>query len=324
MKLIENGLIYPVGAGPTPSCHASTVCALPEGRIMAAWFGGHHESADDVEIWSSVREGGQWSAPVQMSRTTDEACWNPVLYRDGDDVTLFFKRGHKIAHWKTFVRRSTDGGRTFGAEEELIPGDESGGRGPVKDKPIRLSDGTLIAGASHESEDGKIWRAFFDLSPDGGHTWTRTLYLEVKEPTRLIQPTLWEDGDGVHALLRSDAGVVCRADSPDGRTWSAVSRTALPNNNSGIDCVFLTDGSSGDSPDGRLALVCNPVGADWGARTPLSLLVSGDGGRTWKREIDLARGEGEYSYPAVIASGRELYITYTWNRRSVAFARVAL
>ncbi len=320
MKLLENALIYPLGEGPTPSCHASTLCVLPDGRILAAWFGGHHESADDVEIWAAVRDANGWSGPRQMSRTTDEACWNPVLYRDGEHVTLFFKRGHKIAHWKTFARRSSDGGLTFGEEEELIPGDGSGGRGPVKDKPIRLRDGTLIAGASHESEDGRIWRAFFDLSPDGGRTWTRTPYLETDEPLRLIQPTLWEDGDGVHALLRSDAGVVCRADSKDGRTWSKVRRTNLPNNNSGIDCAMIP----GDSSNGRLALVCNPVGADWGARTPLSLLVSSDGGHSWKREIDLARSEGEYSYPAVIAEGGELLVTYTWNRKSIAFARVEI
>ncbi|MBQ3708836.1 MAG: exo-alpha-sialidase [Clostridia bacterium] len=317
MKLCEITLLYPVGEGPTPSCHASTLCTLPDGRIMAAWFGGHHESADDVEIYAAVREpDGRWGTPVQMSRTTEEACWNPVLYRDGEAVTLFFKRGHKIAHWKTFARRSSDGGCTFGAEEELVPGDESGGRGPVKDKPIRLGNGTLIAGASHESEDGKIWRAFFDLSPDGGKTWERTPYLEVTEPLRLIQPTLWEDGDGVHAFLRSNAGVICRADSPDGRTWSAVTKTALANNNSGIDCAAL--------PDGRLALVCNPVGRDWGARTPLSLLVSSDGGRSWKRELDLARGEGEYSYPAVIFAQGELLVTFTWNRKTVAFARVGI
>ena len=162
-----------------------------------------------------------------------------------------------------------------------------------------------------------------ERSTDGGHTWTRTPYLEVEEPTRLIQPTLWEDGEGVHALLRSDAGVVCRADSPDGRTWSAVSRTELPNNNSGIDCAALPEDSPDDRSRGRLALVCNPVGVNRGARTPLSLLVSADGGRSWKRELDLARGKGEFSYPAVVVSGRELLITYTWNRRSVAFARVA-
>ena len=56
----------------------------------------------------------------------------------------------------------------------------------------------------------------------------------------------------------------------------------------------------------------------------LSLLVSADGGGTWKRELDLARGEGEYSYPAVIFTGSELLITYTWNRKSVAFARVEI
>ena len=69
----------------------------------------------------------------------------------------------------------------------------------------------------------------------------------------------------------------------------------MPNNNSGLDAVCL--------PDNRLVLACNPVGSDWGARTPLSLFVSESGGQTWKRELDLAAGPGEYSYPAVISAG---------------------
>ena len=315
MRILEKTLVFPVGGGPSPACHASTLCPLPDGGIRAAWFGGDHESADDVEIFSATRSAdGSWSRPEQLSRTTEDACWNPVLFSDGPHVSLFFKRGKQITSWRTFVRRSEDGGMTFGPEEELCPGDGTGGRGPVKDKPLTLRDGTLLAGASHESPDGSVWRAFFDLSRDGGRTWERTPYLEPVSPARLIQPTVWEDGEGVHALLRSDAGRVWRADSPDGRTWSRAFPTSLPNNNSGIDCAV--------GPDGRLYLACNPVGSDWGARTPLSLLVSENGGRSWKRVLDLERSPGEYSYPAVIPMGDGLAVTYTWNRRSVGFCRI--
>ena len=263
-------------------------------------------------------ENGVWQSPVQLSGTTDEACWNPVLWANPEsgEITLWFKRGRKIAHWKTFVRRSTDGGRTWSAEEEAIPGDCSGGRGPVKDKPVLLSNGLLIAGASHESEDGRIWRAFFELSEDGGHTWSRTPYLETNRPVRLIQPTIWEDTDGVHALLRSNSGVLWRADSGNGRTWSKAYPTAIPNNNSGIDCTAL--------PDGSLALVCNPVGQDWGARTPLSLLCSTSGGREWKRALDLERGDGEFSYPAIVVRDGVAHITYTYNRRAIRYCAVEI
>ena len=322
MKLLSKTLLPPA----SPSCHASTLCFVPgrggeADRLLCAWFGGSRESADDVEIWlSEGREDGEgsfsvWSAPRMMSSPSDEVCWNPVLWNDGDDVTLFFKRGKKITGWRTFVRRSSDGGRTWDKERELVPGDRSGGRGPVKDKPVRLSDGVLLAGASHENPDGTVWRAFFDRSDDGGMTWERTPYLETEPPVRMIQPTLWEDGAGVHALLRSAAGFIYRADSEDGgRTWSAAYPTDLPNNNSGIDLARL--------PDGRLALACNPVGSDWGARTPLTLFVSKDGGKSWLRELDFVRGPGEYSYPALIAAGGRLFCSFTWRREKVMVAEI--
>lgn len=327
MKLLSEILLPPASR----SCHASTICLVPgpgsEKNLLSAWFGGDRESADNVEIWLSrgtADEDGhftRWSEPTQVSRTTDEACWNPVLWADprtgGRDVSLFFKRGGRITAWKTFVRRSSDGGLTWDAEEELVPGDESGGRGPVKDKPVLLKNGVLLAGASHESPDGKIWRAFFDCSEDGGRTWERTDYLSTRGPVRLIQPTIWEDGDGVHALLRSDSGEIWRADSADGgKSWSAAYPIPMPNNNSGIDLTAL--------PDGRIALACNPVGGDWGARTPLTLAVSENGGESWKRELDFARGPGEYSYPALIADGERLYCSFTWRRERIMVAEAGL
>ena len=38
-----------------PSCHASTVLPLDDGTVLAAYFAGERESADDVGIWLSRR-----------------------------------------------------------------------------------------------------------------------------------------------------------------------------------------------------------------------------------------------------------------------------
>lgn len=60
------------------------------------------------------------------------------------------------------------------------------------------------------------------------------------------------------------------------------------------------------------------------ARTPLNLAVSGDG-EHFKIFDSLENGPGEYSYPAMIQSNNgDLYITYTWNRKSICFIRVPL
>lgn len=314
MELLCRELLYPLGGGTTPSCHAATLCLTGDGDVRAAWFGGTGESRPDVEIWSAVRHNGVWSAPEMCSVPGDIACWNPVLYAAEGEITLFFKRGAVIPEWKTYVRRLRGDG-VWSEEAELVPGDCSGGRGPVKNKPIRLSDGRLLAGASHESHSRR-WQAFADISCDGGRHWERTAYVPAAEDVQLIQPTLWESADGVHMLLRSNQGVIYRSDAalPDLRFCPAYP-TDLPNNNSGIDLAAL--------PDGTLALCCNPVGSDWGARSPLSLMLSRDNGKSWTKELDLAAGEGEYSYPAVICGADRLHIAFTYRRKSVMYAQVS-
>ena len=118
-------------------------------------------------------------------------------------------------------------------------------------------------------------------------------------------------------LLRSTRGHVYRSDSTDGgSSWCAAYATPLANNNSGIDLVRRADGS--------LVLACNPVEGNWGRRSPLSLLGSTDNGASWQRLLDLETGEGEFSYPAIIADADSLHLTYTWNRCNIAYRRIRL
>ena len=301
-------------------CHASTICRQPDGNLVCAWFGGEREKAPDVAIWLSRRVNGVWTEPVKVADREGIPCWNPVLFAAEDRLLLFYKVGKEIPAWQTFVRESADGGRTWSEERELVAGD-FGGRGPVKNKCIRLKDGAILAPAS--TEDGG-WNCFADRSEDDGETWMRSMDVPVERETftgtGLIQPTLWQDGDGgVHMLMRSSEGVLFRSDSVDGgRTWSLAIPTALPNNNCGVDLARLTDG--------RLVLVYNPVSGNWAARSPLAFAVSRDNGASWSEPqildhvpCDRNREDAEFSYPAVIADGDEVYITYTWKRRTIAF-----
>lgn len=308
---------------PFPSCHASTLELLPGGEVIAAWFGGTREKAGDVAIWTSrrKREGG-WTPPEKVADQENIPHWNPVLFRRNDGVLfLYYKVGMTIEEWVTMVMRSTDNGYTWTAPVPLVEGDK-GGRGPVKNKPIVLHDGTIAAPASLEP----AWDAFVDLSFDGGETWTKSdtvpLDHSALQGAGIIQPTLWESAPGiVHMLTRSTEGAIYRSDSTDGgRTWCPAYPTDLPNNNSGIDLVKLDDGT--------LVLVYNPTrpepGKKKGPRTPLVMRLSRDNGLTWDNEFLLDEGEKQYSYPAIIASGNDLYITYTWRRERIAFWKITL
>ena len=300
---------------PFAQCHASSLALLPGDRVLAAWFGGTREKHPDVGIWGAVREGGAWSAPVRFAKVRESPHWNPVLWApSGEDVQLYFKVGDSISRWETWLATSRDGGRSFSPPHELVPGDR-GGRGPVKNKPLRLADGTWLAPASLETRTS--WDAFVDRSEDGGRSWkARPLVARGAVAGKgVIQPGLWGSSSGrVHMLLRSTCGRVCRSDSTDGGvTWSAVYPTELPHNNSGLDVVRLASGA--------LVLVCNPVSGNWAARSPLSILVSEDDGASWPRRLDLESGEGEYSYPAVVAAGDNVAVTYTWRRERIAYWR---
>lgn len=306
MQVIHRENIFPEKDG---ECHASTVLRLESGDMLAAWFAGSKEGQPDVQIWVSRRENGMWSAPQAIPTETPVQHWNPVLFGINDAVWLFYKVGHPIDVWKTMVVRSTDGGHTWSNPEELIAGDTSGGRGPVKNKPLRVKSGRLLAPAS--TELAGCWRCFVDIFD--GETWQKRDIPVADEALGVIQPSLWECPDGhIHALMRSNAGRIYRADSTDnGETWSACYPTDLWNNNSGLDCVMTENGT--------LVLVCNPVEQNWGARSPLSVFISTDNGETFEKAVDLETEQGEFSYPAVIAAGERVFITYTRKRRTIAY-----
>ncbi len=290
---------------------------------MVAWFGGTKEGTDDVGILYARRVDGMWTTPVMLERTHNEAHWNPVLFRmPNGKIYLFYKVGRTISSWRTFYRISENEGETFGGELELVKGD-IGGRGPVKNKPILLSDGTVLAPASYEPDknieaEQQDWKCFVDHTSDNGKTWTRTDFVSKPDELSVIQPTLWESEAGaVHMMTRSNGKRIYRSDSKDyGKTWCKLYPTELPNNNSGIDCVQISSGV--------LALVYNPVTGTWGARTPLQVICSKDNGKSWGDPLILQDGLGEFSYPSVIYDRGRLCICYTDNRQTICYCEVML
>jgi predicted neuraminidase len=316
VKLLSSGFVFEPGQS-FAQCHASTVLHTRNGNFLVAWFGGTHEKHDDVGIWLSKGKPGNWSAPVEIVKIREDAHWNPVLFRGKDgNIILYFKVGKTIDHWETWYKLSSDDGETWSEAKELVTGDK-GGRGPVRNKPIILSDGTWLAPSSNETKG--VWNAFVDRSEDQGKTWTASPFLSINRDSiveeGVIQPALWESSNGnVHMLLRSSAGVICRSDSKDfGKSWSAVYKTTLPNPNSGIDVTKLDDGT--------LILSYNPDDKNWGERSPMTLAVSNDNGATWPTIMDIEKGTtgDEFSYPSIIHVGDTIAVTYTWKRQRIAF-----
>ena len=316
MKILANEFILPVDGGL--SCHASHFLLLPGGRVYCVFFGGSREGADDVRIFGAFREkDGKWSVPVPITEDDGVAHWNPVLFEKKDGTyVLYYKVGKTIPHWKTYYRTSRDC-VTWSQGCELVAGDDSGGRGPVRNKAIYLSDGSILAPTSTEQGE---WQSFFDRSTDDGATWQSSPLLSIApemagkyesvEGHGIIQPTVWEDETGAHALMRSTEGKIYRTDSTDFQSWCAPYAIGMPNNNSGIDVAR--------APDGRLFLACNPIPTG-GVRTPLSIYVSTDNGMSFSLYTHLITMAGKYAYPALRYADGCLHVSYTWNRKTIAY-----
>jgi predicted neuraminidase len=294
------------------SAHASTIAETRDG-LVSAWFGGTREGAPDVGIWLSRRVAESWTSPVEVATGAQLdgsrfPCWNPVLFQaSGDALMLFYKVGPSPQHWWGMVRTSRDGGRTW-SDARRLP---EGILGPIKNKPVRLDDGALVAPSSSESADRpSVWRVNFERSTDGGKTWTTAAPAAPPDGTDInaIQPSiLTHPGGRLQAIGRSRSQRVFETWSNDGgRTWTPIELTSLPNPNSGIDAVTLRDG--------RHLIVYNHTTR---GRSPLNVAVSRDG-KTWEAALVLERDPGEFSYPAVIQSlDGSVHITYTWKRQRI-------
>jgi predicted neuraminidase len=325
--ILSNDFIFETAV--YPEAHASTIVETTAGDLVASWFGGTKERNPDVEIWVARFEGGRWSTGVSVADGvqadgTRHPTWNPVLFQPpGGDLILFYKVGPTPQDWWGMVRTSPDGGRSWTAPVRL----PDGVLGPIKNKPVVLADGTWLSPSSVELSEGvgagagAGWSLHFERSEDRGRTWTLTDPVPTPLNIDAIQPSVLFHADGaLQALARTRQGVVASSWSHDqGRTWSALGATDLPNPNSATDALTLADG--------RQLIVYNHAGhaADTpgkGPRWPLNVAISDDGLR-WRIVATLATEPlpSGHAYPAVIQTtdGR-VHVTWTWDRKRIAHA----
>jgi len=306
---------------PFRSCHASTI-AETQDNLISAYFAGTDEGNKDVGIWISIKpkDSSSWSEPVEVANgiqfsrlpTKEQErhpCWNPVLYQaDNGQLLLFYKVGPTPASWWGMLIVSNNQGKTW-SEPRRLP---EGIIGPVRAKPIKLPDETLLCGSSTED---KGWRAHMEITPDLGKTWSRTKALNDGKEFPVIQPTILTYPDGKLQILCRSRGNLRQSWSTDGgKTWSPLVLSILPNPSAGIDAVTLEDG--------RQLLVYNHSTR---GREKLNVAVSTDG-KNWKAALKLEDnitigGKRAYgAYPAAIqASDGLVHITYTWRREKINY-----
>jgi len=300
---------------PFRECHASTIAQTPTG-LVAAWFGGTEEKHPDVGIWLARKVNGRWGPPVEVANGVVSPArryptWNPVLFQpESGSLMLFYKVGPSPSTWWGMLKTSEDHGKTWSMPRRL----PDGILGPIKNKPVQLADGDILAPSSRETEQD-VWRVHFERWRDGGKTWTATPPVNDGRAIQAIQPSILMHKDGrLQAIGRTRNNWLFEVWSEDGgETWGEMRLMTLPNPSSGTDAVTLTDG--------RHLLVHNHTrrgGDRHYARRRLHVAVSDDGVK-WHAALLLeSEQRGEFSYPAVIQTSDGLvHITYTWKRQRI-------
>lgn len=356
---------------PAVQNHAANLAVLPDGDLGCVWFGGMQEGVPDISIWFARLSPGAaaWSAPVRLSADDTRSEQNPVLaIAPHGDLWLFYtaqRAGHQDTA-EVRLRASGDSGVSWSAPRTLFPATDRGGVF-VRQPPVVLPSGRWLLPVFHcVATPGRAWVGDHDtsavmISDDGGATWRER---PVPGSTGCVHMNVHRLPDGtLLALFRSRwADHIYRSVSTDdGWTWTEPEPTDLPNNNSSIQYVPLLDGtlalvynhsSKADATDRRVSLydeidddgvAAAPApgaaagdGAFWGApRAPMSLALSTDGGRTWRRR-DLEVGDGhcmtnnsrdklnrELSYPSITQTADgTLHIAYTHFRQAIKYVRV--
>lgn len=288
-----------------PSVHCATLCQLPNGTLLAAWFGGTYELATDVVILGARLEPGaqDWSAPEVLVAVPGHSLGQPVFLPLAEGRLRLFCNvvppGERWTSAQPHYQDSGDGGRRWGPLQALM--DYPGLM--FRSKPLHLPGRILLP-----AYDERQWCSRMLISEDGGEHWR--LGEPIISPPGNIHACLVELDEGrVLAYLRcgGKGGVIWRTESLDaGESWAAPQPTSIPNPNSGLDLIRL---KSGD-----MLLACNPVAQ---GRTPLSLLLASPD-EDWGVPHALEEGPGEYSYPTLLqARDGTIHLVYTWRREHI-------
>ncbi|MCZ8519538.1 MULTISPECIES: sialidase family protein [Paenibacillus] len=316
--------------------HAANLLALDNGDLLCTWFTGSGEGNPDTNVVLSRLPAGsdQWTAPELLSSDPERSEQNPVLFQAPDGRLWLLHTSNEPHNQKTsriVTRLSGDRGLTWGPAEVIT--DRPGIF--LRHPPVVTGNGDWVLPAYYCRLDGHY--SVVLRSTDQGRTWTET---EVPDSIHRVQMNIIPRSDGsLLAMFRSrQADRIYMSESTDeGRTWSPPVKSPLANNNSSTQWAKLADG--------RIALIYNDSTMErdqfrWvqrkgetrkkPLRTPLTLSISEDGGRSWPHtrnvqmaDLEYKESEVGYSYPSIIAPGDgRLHIAFSYLRKGIKYVCV--
>ena len=303
--------------------HGSSLVELDNGDVFLTWFAGSEELANDVQIYSSryrskTRGYSPPRAVVHSGERARGAFWadksigNTVLFYDDAMILWLFYNAIPLPFggWSTAVvnyKQSRDRGQTWSAAKRFV--NVIGNL--TRNAPVRVGSNTFLVPLYTEllTHKGYVCRVEHVRGDIAAQNCNSAI-----DAQGAIQPALATTQEGSILMLLRDQerNSVRRSWSYDhGQTWSPVEDLGMPNPDAAVALTSLDDG--------RILLVYNDSADE---RTPLSVAVSTDGGRTFRKIRDLETSRGKFSYPAVIQTKDSLiHVTYTYNHKTIKHVR---
>lgn len=306
-----------------PYKHPACLEELDNGDLYLVYYGGEGEYATETAVFGSRRKKGEaeWSAPVPIARDPLRSVGNGVVWQAPDRRVWLFYVVRDGATWSTSrvqLKVSDDRGATW--SDASVLSNEQGMM--VRNRPIVLADGQYLLpvylekGDDPEGVGPESTSLFFRFDPKApGLGWRKTGPIRSTKGNIQPAPVELEPGHLLAFCRRGGdyspktVGYIVRAESRDGgQTWSEGTDSLFPNPNAAVDLMKLKSG--------KIALVYNNC---FHGRTPLTVALSFDGGRTFPLKRNLAEGAGQdYGYPiAFQATDGKIHVVYTSDRRGV-------
>ncbi len=265
--------------------HAACLVELADARVRAFWFSGSREGAPDVEIHTAVfdPDRGEWGEekPVATAAGTQRSLWryvrkvgNPASIRAPDGTLWLFYVTVSVGGWggsTVNAVTSRDDGETWGEPRRLVGSPFLNLSTMVRGEPVLYADGTIglpvyrnLVGTFGEMLCLDATGAVIDRRRLSDARSSLQPIVLVRSPTEAL------------ALLRNAGAerpnrVIGTTTRDAGQSWAPPVRLPLRNPDAALSGVVL--------PDGRVLVALNEVEVE---RDELSLVVSGDGGITWR------------------------------------------
>jgi predicted neuraminidase len=315
----------------TPAAHASTLLALPPGHpaaLMAFWFAGSRESGPDVQIAVSRfdRATQAWSpARFVVNRQLGRNRMGFGLRRLGNPVAWLDTTGR--VH--LFVVATGMGGWAAGRIMHLVQANDGLDFEQLSFRPVRILPLSWLWKTSHLvraaplalADGGMILPVYFELGVKYpvalrfGANGEFQGMVRISSRAHLLQPTLLARSPSNWLALMRDNSLqrkIGMAQTQDaGLNWQDLPDLELDNPDASVASLALHQGllllAHNSLPDSRsvLDLSISQNGLDW------------SGGQNLERQGK----SSEFSYPALAWADDSLWVSYTDQRRAIAWQR---